>query len=268
MTYRDTRPSTVKWRRLRRKDDTGTDDPDWLALGLNPNSFVLTFAGTATNGNYDFNLTPLSPTTYPPSEAETLTAEQNRVVRSGGTPATHADLAAAMHALIQADIAAGGSLEDYIKSSRVVGDTVQVVVKDDSPPFIVTTAAPAPGTLVVTPDDIFPIGRPFVHTRGAERDVTAIDIMFVVVDSSNEVLIPSGTLSFQGVQGIRRDSQTRPTLTRYGVGGSVEATGQNVETIQRLNLNGADIFGVRMFTFAGLAGTVDAVEVWYKEADT
>lgn len=105
--------------------------------------YSLTFAGTATNGNYD--LVVDHPSLRAGGVATPTTA---RVTRAAGTPSTNADLAAAMETEIETnEVATLGSL---IVSANDTSNVNTLVTARGVHDLTLTTAAPAPGTLTVT----------------------------------------------------------------------------------------------------------------------
>jgi hypothetical protein len=252
----DNRPSTVKWRRLRRKDDT-TDDPTWIASMLSPNTILITIGGTASDGDYTFNVIAADP------EVGTIPATFERADGESNT-----EIATELAAVIQGLIT-DGTLSSYLSAVTSSGAVVYATVSTDSPAFTTSTAeTTATGTIVATPDDTWPIARPLVHQRGMERRVVAVEMAFTPV-SSADVALPddnSMTLTVEVVEGIIRATHTSQGLN-MAVTSSASVTGQSVRDKMRFEINGADLFGLRLTSLTNTPTSYDALEVWIKEVE-
>jgi hypothetical protein len=248
-----------KWKRWRRKDDTA-DDPSWVSLFQDPNALTITVGGTTDDGVYSITVDPQDP------RQPHLASVTNEFDRQAAE--TDAQIATALEALIAADIAAGGSLFDYFSDSSVAGEVITLVVKPTAPPFVITLVDPGTATLTIAPDDVFPITRQIVPHRGAEKRVTALDVCFVPVDSSNVPVDDDNamTLTAQFVDQVTRATHWEPTLVTT-VRASAESTGLSIQSSLRIPVHGSEAFGIRLSALTNTPTGYDALEVWYREVD-
>lgn len=116
----------------------GLDDVVITMVNVVPQTFTTTFGGTATDGNYDLIFDHASlpgPVTV-------------RVNRSGGVPATNTDLAAAMETAVEAHGALAALIDGTASSDS--GAVYTIVTYPGVTGLTITSAAPSPGTLVVS----------------------------------------------------------------------------------------------------------------------
>lgn len=253
------------WKLLRIKDDTA-NDPDWADTQVDPNSFLLTVGGTASNGNYTVNIVPVDPT------RSTVT---NTFNRAGGE--TNAQIADQVEQLLTADLAAGGTLDDYLESATDDGaGVITVIVHPNAPPFTVTTSAPGAGTLTVSPDDTFPITRVGKFFRGQLGDMSRLEVAFIPIDSSGNPLEDDNGMTFNveildtiirasqpiGIRGAPLTSDTYAV----GVTSSTTSTAHAVNDKLTVEMNGSTRFGVRLDTLTNTPTGYDALEIWVREA--
>lgn len=256
----DIRPPTVKWRRLRRKVGT-TDDPTWVASQLSPNTIQITIAGTASDGDYTFNTIDADP------EIGTIASTFTR--GSGETDAQIATGLAAEITTLIGTSASPGTLYRYYESATASSTAVNVKVKADAPAFTTSTAeTTATGTIAEEPDDTWPIARPLVHQRGSERRVVAVEIAFVAVDSSGVALADNNsmTLTVEIVESIIRATHKTQSLND-AVTSSASVSGQSIRDKMRFEINGADLFGLRLTSLTNTPTSYAALEVWIKEVE-
>jgi hypothetical protein len=256
-------------RRLRRKADTTAADParwEWT----DGNSFDVTIAGTPTNGTYITTLTP-SDTSIPAIPITTT--------RAGGTPATNTNLTT-QHVADANTLLSASANEDrvtlaaFIESVSSAAGVVSFIVKRDAPcSFTVTTSGTGlgggAGTMVVSPDDTFPVT---LNTLGYWPQVgarTHLAIVLVPVNSSGVPLDP-GTLTADLT--VRRyfDRGTRNERdipsTPVGVG-SADIESAHPAGIEFRIPGGGGRFGISLGAVAGAvgSGTMSHLEAWVHE---
>ena len=252
-------------KRLRSKDDTGTDDPDWADLVVDPNTIFITFAGVIADGNYR--------ATFTPTDADVVLPGALTTVRAAGVPATFAALAI-QHAIdFNAAAAAGGVYEPYVESAVAVGDVCRVTVKHNAPEFTTSFAAPGGATLVGTPDDTWPITATTSNSRGMRgMPPAALVFAFVAVDASDEPLPDDTGMTFtvELVRVVERvfrgDPPNQPART-VGVTSSVATAGHVLTDELRVPFHGGR-FGLRISSFALPVTNLDRLEVHWREVIT
>ncbi len=236
------------WQLLRTKIGA-TADPDWSALALHPNTFIVTIGGTASDGNYVTTINPVAP-----GASIVITT-----VRAAGTPATNALIAAAHAADITTLIAT--TLAPYIVSAVAVGATVQVRVKHNAPPFTVQNSeTTATGTIVTTPDNLWPIAASLSPNRNGP--MTQVELAFIQVDAAG-VQLPdnnAATVSYQLVE-----AWTPGSLVK--VVGSAPVATHPVQQKAIAPLHGAEALGVQIDAIATTATGYVAMEIWYRETE-
>lgn len=273
----DNAPRALRTFRMRRKADTGVADlARWTST--DPNSFDVTVGGAATNGNYIVTITPQVQTgPYPPvtpNTDESITAIAITVVRAGGAPATNTNLATQFVTntntiLVATNPGDHANLSTYIESVSSSGAVVSFIVKRNAPPFRVTLSAPAPGTLALAPDDIFPIvfdSIGFSHLLGPR---TKLGIVLLPVDSSGVPLDPGSLTADITVLRVfdrgGRNGRDIPS-TPVGVEAATTATAWPAGAAYRIP-SGGGRFGVILGAVGGAvgAGVLSVLEVHVRE---
>ena len=169
-----------------------------VTTAISPNSIALQFGGTPTDGSY---ATTFLHASLPGGEATVTTA------RSGGTPATNADLAVQHEADIEADV----RLYPVIVSADDDGvDTNIVITHPGVTGLTATTADPSPGTLTQTPlgwavADVTPAGPAVTVTYGARLDLNVL----------------GGLSSGPMPPHVMRDEVALEVLTAFEAGGTI-----------------------------------------------
>lgn len=202
--------------RVRRKADFGTADPARWSY-IDGNSFIVTIAGTASDGDYVITITPAA------AGVATIPITVTRAT----TPATNTNIATAMAAaanalLTNVSAPAPTALSEYIESVSSSGAVVQFIVKRGAPRFTVATSeTTATGTLELSPNDTFPIS---LSTLGYGPQVgprMALEVTLIPVNSSGVPLDPGTATADLTVRRMvergSRDAYDRPS-TPVGVG--------------------------------------------------
>ena len=251
-------------RRLRRKDDTATDDADWAALQVDPNSFTETF-GAPADGNFILTITPVSSDVTP----ATLTT-----TRTAGVPASATDMATQRVADVNTDLALGASsvLAPFIRSVSSSGAAVTYIVRPDAPEFVPTVPG-APSTVTIAPDDTFPITAIASNHRGHHAGhPDAIALAFLPVDASGDLIDDDTgcTLNVELVRVVERRFQSdypNQDARPVGVTSSTTATAHVLTDELRIPFHGGR-FGVRIDSVTLPPTGLDAIEVWWREVIT
>lgn len=262
--------------RARRKADTAAADPArWV--WIDNNSFIVTVGGVATNGTYIITINPLLRGTAVPAADPSIPVIPITVTRAGGSPATNTNLATQFVTntnLLLTDAASPPptALSAYIESVSSSGAVVQFIVKRGAPPFTVTLSGTGlgggAGTLVVSPDDVFPIT---LDTLGYGPEVgarTKLEVTLIPVNSSGVPLDPGTatmdlTVRRMAERGTRNQAD-RPS-TPVGVGSATIATAHVVGAPFRIGGGGGRFaFGLGAIG-GGAIATLAAVEVHVRE---
>lgn len=247
-------------RLLRRKDGV-LDDPDWAALALQPDVVLLEVGGTATVGDYSVQVVPDPDAEIPTPNLVSFTrvAETNDGIATGLVAAFVLELDDTLARYYSAAVIATAAGLNFIALTLLA----------DAPGHTLTLAAPAPGTLVATPDGYFPIAATMSNIKPVDaitRDQIAF--AFVAVDSSGDVLPNDNTctMTLQVVRVVERrsrydgvDAPARPG----GVTSSVQFELHSIETELRIAFDGGR-FGVRISALANLPTSTKGIEVYYR----
>lgn len=251
--------------RVRRKVDTGTADParhEWI----DPNSFIVTVGGTASDGDYVITITP---------SAAGVDAIPITVTRAT-TPATNTNIAAEFVIEANTLLAAGNpgsssALATYIESVSSSGAVVQFIVKRGAPSFtVVTSETTATGTLTLSPNDTFPITLNTLGWSPQPGARTHLAVGFTPVDSSGVPLDP-GTLTADLTvrevfdRGARSPDRDIP-VTPVGVDSATTASAWAAGAGYRIP-GGGGRFAFSLGAVGGAvgAGVLAALEVWVRE---
>lgn len=251
--------------RHKAESDTGNADPARHAY-VDPNSFIVTVGGTASDGDYVTTITP----TAPGVDAIPITVTRDT------TPATNDDIAAefvteANTLLLAANPRDTAALATYIESVSSSGAVVQFIVKRDAPPFtVVTSETTATGTLTLSPDDTFPLTLNTLGWAPQPGARTHLALVLVPVDSSGAQL-PAGTLTAdvtvrrvieRSARSPDRDIPELPVLVASATTQSALAAGAEYRIA-----GGGGRFGVSLGAVAGAvgSGTLAFLDVWMRE---
>jgi hypothetical protein len=239
--------------------DVDSNDPDWFATQIDPNSTYYTVGGTADDGTYSLTFTKLG-------QATGVTVG---IVADATGGDTNSDIAAALEAELQTEAAAGGTIHEFVKDVTVASAILTLTLNQTSFGFTITAAAPGTGTLT-------PIGTgegtgtlwqitaviPF-DRRIQYGPNTDVEITLVCLDSNGVVLDPAGTYNLEIVEGI-----DVPKVR--GVIDAVEAVATRGEIagsfgeIHSVQLNGSKQFGVRLSSIANEPVGTDRIVVLYR----
>jgi len=260
--------------RWRSKNDETTADPTRWAY-TDGNSFDVTVGGTATNGDYIVTIQPIIQGNIVPTADPSFTAPSVTVTRAGGTPATHTNIATQFVTNANTGLAAGApgaptALATYIESVSSSGAVTSWIAKRGAPPFIVTLTAPAPGTLALSPDDVFPVTRSFLGYGATLGARTHLELTLIPVNSSGVPLDP-GTLTADVTvrryieRGRRSEDRDIPS-TPVGVGSATTQAALAAGVPFRIG-GGGGRFGVSLGAVAGAvgSGTLARLEVHVRE---
>ena len=246
-----------KDRLVRVKDDTSAADPARWAY-VDPESFLVTVGGTASDGNYVVTIVPRYPPSGTTSFAITFTraaAETNTAIGAGIDAATDVLLAVA-----SSSAPFGSVLSHYIKSVSNSAGVVQFIGQPEAPEYTVTVTAPGTGTLTLSPDDIFPITFSALGFAPISGPRTDVEVLILPVDSSGVPLDPNGaTIDVTCLRVIDRG-----TGLAAGVGSAVTESALPIGDVARIPFNGGRL-GFLLSTITGTITGLDALEVWVRE---
>lgn len=249
---------------LRRKDDTATADPLWFDLQVDPDSCIVTIAGTASDGTYSIILTPV-----PSTAADAITVP---VVRAT-TPASNTDIAAAFVVALNLAAAPGGSLYKIIRSASNVAGAITINWYTESRlHWILTTAeTTATGTITLTgPDDMFPITRYISPYRAFTAGPAGVVEITLIPVSSADAPLPDDTdmtMDFRAMRVIDRKTFGRSDNDAdqaVAVAHSTLVTAAVMGRPYRVPFNGGRL-GVWLSAATNPVTSLDAVEVWLRE---
>jgi hypothetical protein len=259
--------------RLRRKVDAGaaagTADParfEWT----DGNGFDVTIGGTPTNGTHITTITP-SDTSIPAIPITTT--------RTAGSPATTTNLATQHVTDANALLAASANgdrtaLAAFIESLSSSGAVVSFIAKRNPPcSFTVSTSGTGlgggAGTMVVSPDDTFPITFDTLGWGPQVGARTHLAIVLQAVSSGGVVLDPGTVTADLTVRSyFERGTRSERDIPSTPVG--VESA--DIESAHPAGIGfripaGSGRFGVSLGAAAGSpgSGTMSHLEAWVRE---
>jgi hypothetical protein len=259
-------PVQRDWEIFRRKTDPTLDDPPWVVDSVDPGASYGTVGGVTAAGNYTITYTPVDALVAP---------IVNTFNRAGAE--TDAQIAAALVAIIAPKIAPGGLLEDYLGGVVSVGDQVRSLprVASDSPttpgalPFTVTGAAPGGATLIISPDDTFPICRRYQFWETPVHFRNSLEISFRATDTAGLLVPDNNSLIFNAevVERVNRES-IAGVVQPVGVTRTIVSNAHPVGEKIVVPLNGTLGVGVRLSTIAGVpTPTFDVIEMSMRQGN-
>jgi len=217
--------------------DLDTDDLDYVALGLPPNSGSYTVA-SPENGDFAFVVTDL------------LGEEKARVTWEHDAAQTAAQSAEAIAAAINAAIADHEPIENYVERAVYPGSgDLFYAQKKQRSPFLVALVAPGSATLTAFPGTRWPttIGIPHGPMPGGGGIPTAFEFELQQLDANGEVLPSDGTDVYT-VEVVSAFSfeLSKSEGKKWSVESRGEVTGTFGESVHRVEAQGVEQIGVRI----------------------
>lgn len=253
-------------RRIRRKDNSSTDDPDWYTNQWDPGTFLGTVASVAA-GTLTVQITPVDTSRYPTPEPIEVTL----------TTETEAQAAEAVYNetndhLDSTDAAYDRHLSRYLLRAEytAAATAARFVPNPDAPDFTVAlTPTGGAMTFTLSPDDTFPITEWMAKRTGAHAPSTGEVAITVNAVSSGDDVLAIGTCTFdlQVIRTVERYDGVRQLELRPGVADLGTLTGLVLGEEVRVPFGGGRI-GVRITNVANEPATTDALEVRIREAVT
>jgi len=261
--YRD---NYLSDRRIRRKDNSSTDDPDWYTNQWDPGTFLGTVASVAA-GTLTVQITPVDTSRYPTPDPITVTLTTETAAQAAEAVYNEAN-----DHLDSTDADFDPTLGRYLLRSEytAAATAARFVPNPDAPDFTVTmTPTGGAMTFTLSPDDIFPITEWMAKRGGANAPSTGeVAITVHAVTSADEMLgVGTCTFDLQVLRVVERYDGVRQIDRRPGVADLGSVTGVSLGEEVRVPFSGGRI-GVRLTNVANEPATTDALEVRIREAVT
>lgn len=232
---------------LRIKDDTGSADPSYRTLMIDPNTAIIS-VGTAADGTWSLVIDPVDGDALPAVDFVRASGETNSQIATAWAAAINGALS---------DADGPTELARYVARAVASAATVRLVVKRGAPRFGITVTSPG-STATVSPVDLrWPIAQYIPTGWGGNRETTKVVVRTVPLDSSGNV-IPvdtAATFTMRALDGCEQEDGT--IIASHGA----EATGVAIGESRSLPYGGG-LFGLEMSAVSTPPTGLAALRVW------
>lgn len=233
---------------LRVKDDTGSADPSYTTLMIDPNTAIIS-VGTAGNGTWSLVIDPVDGAALSSVDFVRASSENSSQIATAWAAAINGALS---------DADGPTELARYVVRAVASAATVRLTVKRGAPRFGFTVTSPG-STATVSPVDLrWPIAQYIPTSWGGNRETTKVVVRTVPIDSSGNV-IPvdtAATFTMRALDGCEQEDGTT-VIASHGA----EATGVAIGESRSLPYGGG-LFGLELSAVSTPPTGLAALRVW------
>lgn len=263
-------PKRAQWKFLRIKQDS-VDDPDWLALNVDPDTYgTVVIGGTASDGDYIIHFDGTD------AQGELVDVD---ITFTREAAEANAAIASGLDTLLDAAIAA--ELEGILASSTLNSLTLTLVLEPGVNVRISTSETTATGTITVTAGGDGKVCRqlPGALTQG-DGDRRRVECRIYAVDADGDIVSrgttasPTITTDVAGVDVVKDKTRASSLIADDTIGFADDAVLladsaiESAVPLQRpffLDISGSEAFTVRITGISDFT-SVDRLVVIYREA--